>query len=307
MPAPSVPPRLAEEALRPLYAAILNDRLPVRMQRRMLDAASVVQPVVRGVGRERVALGGRAADRFDRTRTTASDKGAPRVPAAVLYLHGGGFTIGSPRTHRPVTARIARDTGASVFSLDYRLAPEHPYPAAVDDAAAAFRELIDQRGFAPGSVAIAGDSAGGGIAAAVTRRILDSGRPAPAAAVLIAPAVDPSAHIGDMTDDAVLRSTWVRSVCEAYRGDTPPDDPGFAPLHASASGFPPTLVQIGSRERMLDEQVRAYADHLRSAGVDATLAVSDGLWHVAQLQSGFVRHAAASCDRICAFLRTHLP
>lgn len=306
MPAPSVPPRAAEEALRPLYAAILNDRLPVRVQRRMLDAVSLVQPVVRGVDRERIRLGGRAADRFTRTRSTGPAADAPRAPAAVLYLHGGGFAIGSLRTHRPLTARIARGTGAAVFSLDYRLAPEHPYPAAVDDAESAYRDLIDHYGYAPESVAIAGDSAGGGVAAAVTRRILDSGRPAPAAAVLISPAVDPSASIADMRDDSVLRTRWVRSVCDAYRGAAPPDDPGFAPLYASGSGLPPTLVQLGSRERMLETQVRDYADHLHAAGADVTLLVSDGLWHVAQLQCGLVRQAAASCDRICAFLRRHL-
>src|SRR5699024_7052374 len=104
-----------------------------------------------------------------------------------------------------------------------------------------------------------------------TRRILDSGVPAPAAAVLIAPAVDPSARAADMLDDSVLRSAWVHAVCDAYRGSTPPDDPGFAPLHASASGFPPTFVQIGARERMLDTQVRAYADHLRASGTDVVL------------------------------------
>lgn len=303
MPGPSVPPRVAEEALRPLYAAILNERLPMPAQRRMLDAVSIVQPVVRGADRERVTLGGRAADLFTPTPAN-TPTGIPRAPTAVLYLHGGGFVTGSPRTHRPLTARIARDTGASVFSLDYRLAPEHPYPAAVDDAEAAYRELVGRDEYE--SVAIAGDSAGGGIAAAVTRRILDSGVPAPAAAVLIAPAVDPSARAADMLDDSVLRSAWVHAVCDAYRGSTPPDDPGFAPLHAPASGFPPTFVQIGARERMLDTQVRAYADHLRASGTDVVLDVSEGLWHVAQLQSGLVRQAAASCDRICGFLRRHM-
>lgn len=300
MPAPALPPRVVETALRPVYGAILNHRLPVTAQRRLLDAVSVVQPVVRGVQRRRVMLGGRPADRF----TGGADGAA--AGSAVLYLHGGGFVTGSPRTHRPLTARLARDSGATVFSLDYRLAPEHPYPAAVDDAQAAITALVSHHGFAPKRIAVAGDSAGGGIAAALTRRLLDAGGPVPAALVLIAPAVDPGADPATLQEDAVLRRGWISSVCDAYRGDAAPDDPGFAPLHAPTDGFPPTFVQVGARE-MLHAQAADYVARLRAAGVETTFDVSPVLWHVAQLQSGLVREAAESADAIGAFLRAHLP
>lgn len=296
----SLPPRLVEGALRPVYWAIFNERLPITTQRRLLDAVSVIQPVPRGTVRDRVTLGGRPADRFTPKDSTA------QPPAAVLYLHGGGFAIGSPRTHRPLTARLARDTGAAVYSLDYRLAPEHPYPAAVDDAEAAFADLVDNHGYAPGSIAIAGDSAGGGIAAAVARRLLDTHGAGPAALVLIAPAVDPAVRGGEVSEDTVLRTGWVDSVTEAYRGTTHPQDPGFAPLYASASGFPSTFVEVGSRE-MLYPQVSAYVDRLREDGVDVTFTVYDELWHVAQVQAELVRAAAQSVDEITAFLRKHLP
>ncbi|QDQ97250.1 alpha/beta hydrolase [Tomitella fengzijianii] len=310
MPTFTLPPRLVESALRPVYRTILNDRMPVAGQRRLLDFASVVQPVVRGVRRDSVVLGGRPAERFvavppAAARATAGRSAAARPPRTVLYLHGGGFVTGSPRTHRPLTARLARDTGAEVYSLDYRLAPENPYPAAVDDAEAAFTDLARRHGDHAASIAVAGDSAGGGIAAALTRRLLDHGH-RPAALVLIAPAVDPGADAGTMTEDAVLRRGWIRFACAAYRGATPADDPGFAPLHADTRGFPPTYVQVGSRE-MLHEHAARYVRLLRDDGVDVTFDVSPTLWHVAQLQSGLVREAAESVDAIAAFLRERLP
>ncbi|GAA4812530.1 alpha/beta hydrolase [Tomitella cavernea] len=310
MPAFALPPRLVETALRPVYRTILNDRMPVAWQRRLLDLASGVQPVVRDVHRDTVRLGGRPAERFTATPPAgdgivAAGPAAPAEPtAAVLYLHGGGFVAGSPRTHRPLTARLARGTGAVVYSLDYRLAPEYPYPAAVDDAEAAFADLARQHGGDSASIAVAGDSAGGGIAAALTRRLLDSGR-GPVALVLIAPAVDPGADAATMKDDAVLRRGWVRSACDAYRGAAPADDPGFAPLHADTHGFPPTYVQVGSREMLHDHTVR-YVRLLRKNGIDVTFDVSPVLWHVAQLQSGLVRQAAESVDAIAAFLHERL-
>lgn len=297
----ALPPRLVESALRPLYAGVLHHRMPVPAQRRLLDLASVLQPVPRGVRRSRTVLGGRPAEVFTAAGGAAPDGGGP----AVLYLHGGGFVTGSPRTHRPLTARIARDTGAVVYSLDYRLAPEHPCPAAVDDAVAAYAELVDVRGHGPGAVAIAGDSAGGGIAAAATRRILDARGAPPAALVLIAPAVDPAADPALLHDDAVLHRGWVSSVCAAYRGGLAADDPDFAPAHADPRGFPPTYVQVGEGE-MLRPQAVAYAGALREAGVDVRLTVSPELWHVAQLQAGLVREAAAAADEATAFLRTRL-
>ncbi|WP_182348146.1 alpha/beta hydrolase [Tomitella gaofuii] len=304
MPAFTLPPRLVETALRPVYRTILNDRMPVAGQRRLLDLASVVQPVVRGVRRDAVDLGGRPAERFTAV-PPAGGGTAPADTAAVLYLHGGGFVTGSPRTHRPLTARLARDTGAAVHSLDYRLAPEHPYPAAVDDAEAAFADLARQYGDDTASIAVAGDSAGGGIAAALARRLLDRGD-RPAALVLIAPAVDPGADPAMMTEDAVLRRGWIRFACDAYRGAAPAGDPGFAPLHADTRGFPPTYVQVGAREMLHDHAVR-YVRSLRENGVDVTFDVSPVLWHVAQLQSGLVRQAAESVDAIAAFLRDRLP
>ncbi|WP_038169876.1 alpha/beta hydrolase fold domain-containing protein [Tomitella biformata] len=298
---PYLPPRLVATALRPFYWAVLNPRLPWHLQRRIMDAAAVIQTVPKGVDRKQVLLGGRPAEQH------TPIKGAPGAesPRAILYLHGGAFTMGSPRTHRSLAAHLALAAGAKVFTLDYRLAPEHPYPAAVDDAVAAFVELASRRGSSAAQVAVAGDSAGGGIAAATARRAIDEHGLVPGALALIAPSVDPANRDTRQAADVVVRTAWVYPAADAYRGSAAPHDPGFAPMYAPTEGLPPTFVTVGTAE-VLHDQVCAYVERLRDGGVEVEFVRSDVLWHVAQLQASLVKPAAESVAAIGAFIRSHL-
>lgn len=291
-----LPPKLVAETLRPFYWAVLNPRVPWSMQRRLMDIVSTVQTVPGGVDRTEVRLAGRPAERL-------TPQGSSR--GAVLYLHGGAFTTGSPRTHRSLAAHLALASGADVFTLDYRLAPEHPYPAAVDDAVAAFVELTQRHGYSADEIAVAGDSAGGGVAAATVRRLIDEHGLTPGAMVLIAPSVDPGARDTRLGKDIVVRTAWAFPAADAYRGATPVDDPGFAPMHAQTAGLPPTFVTVGASE-VLHDQVCAYVERLRAGGVEVEFVRSDVLWHVAQLQASLVKPAAESVSLMGAFIRAHL-
>ncbi|MGH9059021.1 MAG: alpha/beta hydrolase fold domain-containing protein, partial [Acidimicrobiales bacterium] len=162
----------------PVYRLSLNAHRTVAMQRRLSEASVRLNRVPRGTRVNRLLLGGRPAERVT--------LGAPDPASAVLYLHGGGYVLGSARMYRPLAAHLSRSAGAVVHNLDYRLAPEHRYPAALEDAVAAFDQLVEQHGYEPSRIAIAGDSAGGGLAVAAARRLTDAGR-RPAALALLSP------------------------------------------------------------------------------------------------------------------------
>ena len=222
----------------------------------------------------------------------------------VLYLHGGGYVLGSPRSHIAMCARLARLADAVVTVLDYRLAPEHPYPAAVDDAVAAHRELLTR--VDPAGLAIAGDSAGGGLALATMCALRDAGDALPAASYLLSPWTDLSgsgetartlADVDPMIDASKLSSTG-----ELYAGGRALDDPGVSPLFAELSGLPPTLIQTGTHEVLLADSTR-LAERLTEAGVYNELDLADGMWHVYQAFAGIVPEATAALVHAAHFLR----
>jgi acetyl esterase/lipase len=221
-----------------------------------------------------------------------------------LYLHGGAYIVGSPATHRALTTTLARAAGAEVYALDYRLAPEHPMPAAVDDSVAAYLALLD-RGYSPESVAIAGDSAGGGLSVATARVLIDEHGITPAALGLISPWVNPSGVSVDHGRDIVVNLAWSRQGAAAYLGDGDPADPRYAPAVGPLEGLPPTLVQIGQRELLL-EQVTEFVASLRAAGVEVTVSDLGPLWHVAHTAAPLVAEAAAAVDGLGQFLSDHL-
>ncbi len=195
----------------------------------------------------------------------------------LVYFHGGGYSLGSPEVALPITQRLAAG-GVAVVSVDYRLAPEHPWPAAVDDAVTVFRALRQAAPRRP--LAVGGDSAGGNLALSVTQRTrLDAGgRGGPAAMVLFSPHLDHGGPLrpGDDTDE--VGAAWLRT---AYCGRANPDDPGISPLRGDLSGLPPTLVQVGTRDELLGQAAR-FARAARRAGCEVTLDVWDGLWHTWQ-------------------------
>lgn len=294
MGVPTLPTPLVGALIKPFYRLSLNASLPVAAQRKLIDWGAVLQPLLPGALVAPITLGGRPAERVT--------FGNSRPTTAVLYLHGGGYVVGSMASHRSLATHIAKKSGAAVYVLDYRLAPEHRCPAAVDDAVAAFRDLIDNHGYDAGSIAIAGDSAGGGLALATAQQLV-AGVLTPAALGLIAPWVDPNAVTARRTD-LVITHGWSRFCAAEYLGDGDRHSTTYAPLHGELAGLPPTLIQIGTKE-LLYTQAIDLTNKLRDAGVDVWREDSPTLWHVAQVQASLVREAAEAVSRMAEFLSSH--
>jgi monoterpene epsilon-lactone hydrolase len=231
-----------------------------------------------------------------------------RGDRVVLYLHGGGYVAGSPATHRALTAALSRSARARVLALDYRLAPEHPFPAALDDACAAHEWLTGQ-GLSARQIAIGGDSAGGGLSTATMIRLRDEGKQLPGAAFLLSPWTDLAATGESVRTKAALDPMLVGDIA-AYGsfyvgpgGD--PFHPLISPLHAELQGLPPLLIQVGTHEVLLDDSVR-LATRVREAQGRVELEVWDGMIHVFQAFPGFLPEARRAIDRIGEFLRAEL-
>jgi monoterpene epsilon-lactone hydrolase len=225
---------------------------------------------------------------------------------AILYLHGGGYAIGSLNTHRRLAYDISAASAAKVLLIDYRLAPEHPFPAAVDDAAAAWRWLL-QQGFAANRMAIAGDSAGGGLTIATLVNLRDKKLGLPACAVAISPWVDLEGAGNSMTtrsaQDPMVQKDGLLWMAKMYLNGKDPKSPLAAPLHADLKGLPPTLVQVGTAETLLDDAIR-IAEKMHAAGVDARLAIWPNMLHVFPLFAPILSEGRDGCIEIGTFIRS---
>ncbi len=223
----------------------------------------------------------------------------------LLYLHGGGYVACSAATHRPITAGLARLTRRRTFALNYRLAPEHRFPAALDDVVAGYRWLLD-RGIAPGALAVAGDSAGGGLTLGLLLRARDAGLPLPACAVCFSPWTDLSGSGESMrTNDGrcpMFRPENIAPAARAYLGSEPPTNPFASPVFADLSGLPPLLLQVGSAELLLDDARRVH-EKVRRAGGLSRLDVFDGVFHVWQMLDGIVPEARIALRQAAEFIR----
>jgi len=207
-----------------------------------------------------------------------------REGRAILYLHGGGYVLGSVATHRSLIARMASVSGVRCLGLDYRLAPEHPFPAAIEDACGAYRWLRES-GIPADGIILAGDSAGGGLVLGALVALRDAAEPLPAAGICLSPLTDlegtgDSAR-GDI-DDPMVEVGGIATMAEAYLQGADARDPRAAPLYADFSGFPPLLIQVGTREVLLDDSTRVAA-RAREAGVQVDLDRGEGLIHVWQI------------------------
>jgi epsilon-lactone hydrolase len=231
-----------------------------------------------------------------------------RTDAAVLYLHGGGYVIGSPRSHRHLAAAIARAAGTAALLVDYRLAPEHPFPAALDDAVAAYQWLLG-RGVSPERIVVAGDSAGGGLTVATLLALRDRARPRPAGGVCISPWVDltcsGATYATRQAADPIVTHESVTMMARAYAGAGDVKAPLVSPLYADLRGLPPLLVQVGSDEVLLDDAV-GLGDRARSAGVDVTVEEWPKMIHVWHWFLPMLDEAEQAIGRIGTFVRARL-
>ena len=226
----------------------------------------------------------------------------------LLYLHGGGYVIGSLDTHRGHVARLSQASGARALAVDYRLAPEHPFPAALEDAQTAYRWLLEQ-GCDPARTAIAGDSAGGGLSVATLVALRDAGLPLPAAGVLLSPWVDLEG-IGESAkaradEDPVVERSGLLDMARHYLAGAGPRTPLAAPLYADLSGLPPLLIQVGTAEILLDDSTR-LASLAQAAGVAVELEAWEDMIHVWQALAPLVPEATEAVRRIGDWLGKRL-
>ncbi len=292
--------RLVAAVLRTVLRATLlptfrSDR-PIPEQRRRLELITRLTLPARGVVYAAASCGGVPGE-FVRARDVAPGSGA------ILYLHGGAYCVGSHVTHRSVSSHLARRTVANIFVADYRLAPEYPCPAAVDDAIAAYRGLREQ-GWAPGQVAFVGDSAGGGLALAAALKLRELGEPLPAALVLFSPWVD----LGNPDRGApppgeiMISLPWVQECARLYLAGRDARDPLASPIQGDLRGLPPTLIQAGQDEILLQDSRRLHAA-LVAANVPAQLAEYPRRWHVFQANAGVLADADRALESVAGFLR----
>lgn len=260
----------------------------------------VAMPLPEGVGGVAVDAGGVACEW--QTPEAAGD-------GVVLYVHGGGYVAGSIASHRNLTGHLAKASGCRVLSVDYRLAPEHPHPAPVEDSVAAYRWLLDQ-GVEPGNIAISGDSAGGGLAVATQLAIRDNDLPMPGASVAISPWVDMDAtgesYRTRADVDPMVSHGAISGIASAFlgpNGDTA--DPLASPLRGDLSGLPPMLIQVGDHEVLLSDS-EALAKSAADAGVDVTLRVWPEMIHVWHSLAGMCEEADAAVTEAAAFINAHL-
>ena len=224
---------------------------------------------------------------FDAGGIPARHVAAPGVrdDRGVLYFHGGGYVAGGLDSHTELMGSIARACRAPVLGIDYRLAPEHPYPAAVDDAVAGYERLLGN-GVDPARVVIGGDSAGGGLTLACLLALRSAGTPLPAGAILISPWTDLSGSgdsmRGRLAADPMLSGDLLAPMAAAYAGAAERTDPGVSPLFGDLAGLPPLLVQVGDDEVLLDDSTR-LAHRAETVGVSVRLRVFEGAFHVFQM------------------------
>ncbi|HUY39880.1 MAG TPA: alpha/beta hydrolase [Candidatus Binataceae bacterium] len=282
-----------------LKAQPIDPDASIEKTRAGFEQMTVMLPVEADVKCEPVSAGGVKAEWV---AAPGADAGR-----AILYLHGGGYVIGSINTHRAMAGRISRAAKARVLLIDYRLAPEHPFPAAVEDSVAAYRYLLAQ-GIRPGRLAIAGDSAGGGLTIAALVAIKEAKLPMPAAGVGLSPWVDLEGIGASMTSkakaDPMVQKDGLLKMAAAYLNGKDPRSPLAAPLYADLSGLPPLLIQVGTAETLLDDSTR-LAERARKSGVNVTLEPLEDMVHVWQVFAPMLDEGQQAIDKIGAFVLKH--
>ncbi len=278
-----------------LFRGLVRPPMPIAGQRAVIRSLTAVAVAPRGVERSSGTLAGRSCE----WHRPPQDNG--RV---LLYLHGGAYLIGSPATHRSITSNLAKRCAMAVCALDYRLAPEHPYPAALEDALAAYRELLAQ-GYKAEQIVIGGDSAGGNLSLSTALRLKQLGLALPAALVCFSPLTD--ASLSQLhkppAGDPLLHPAWIQQAAGLYcPAGMDRRDPGLSPVYADLAGLPPLLIQVGEDELLLNDSLR-LAEQAQAAGVVVKLERYAGLWHVFQAHAGMLDVADLALARVADFLQ----
>lgn len=229
---------------------------------------------------------------------TRSNKGV------ILYLHGGAYTLGSINVHREFLTRLACATECKILAINYRLAPEHAFPAALEDSLEAYRWLL-QQGFNPSQIIIAGDSAGGGLAVSTLVSLRDAGDPLPITAICFSPWLDLSLSGNSIQENAksdpILNAALLNNYARYYCAGKETTTPLISPLYANLEGLPPIMLQVGSDEILLDDSVR-FTEVAHKAGVDVTLKVWEGMFHVFQIVP-FLPETPKAINQVAEFLK----
>jgi monoterpene epsilon-lactone hydrolase len=279
-----------------LRRAPVDFSLPVEALRAGFEEVMRQVPVADNIGKTPVTVGGIGA-------LDVIVKGTNPVDV-ILYFHGGGYVIGSADSSVPLAAELAQRTGAKVVAVDYRLAPEHPFPAAVDDAAAAYQGLLSQK-VPPGNIALAGESAGGGLVVAAALALRDAGVPLPASILAMSPWVDltlsGSTVVEKQPVDATLTGDGLRRSSGDYVGSADATNPYISPILGDLHGLPPILIQSGSREILLSDALR-LASRAAVDDVRVTLDVVPGVPHVFQAYAAVLDEGEAALSRAANFL-----
>jgi epsilon-lactone hydrolase len=298
---PSLRSQIVQRIMKDFKDALLYN-IPIEERRRRFEAAArsgIRAP--RGVTAREIRPGGVCSDWLEPV-----DPAPGRV---LLYLHGGAYVICSPATHRGLAGGIAKAGDIPTLVIDYRLAPENPFPAALDDALTTYHWLLEQ-GYPPTHIAIGGDSAGGGLTLATTLALRDRGEPLPAALFLISPWTDltfSGESIKKRADrDPVLKLNDEGWLVETYANGNPLTHPYISPLFADLHGLPPTLIHVGTEEILYDDSAR-LEKKLKSAGVKTEFQAWPGMWHVFQAFAPYVPEAQQAVDQTGAFLKRYVP
>ncbi|MBN1664481.1 MAG: alpha/beta hydrolase [Deltaproteobacteria bacterium] len=274
--------------------------LPVEERRKQMDDRAAGMHLPRGFTVEGIDADGVQAE-------WVNLEGAP-ADRVLLYLHGGGYVVGSLVSHRQMIAYISRAAGASALSLAYRLAPEHPFPAAVEDAVTGYRWLIKQ-GFKPEKIAIAGDSAGGGLTMATLIKLRDSGDPLPACGICLSPWADltgsSETYRTKAETDPMITVDGIQEMADMYLNGEDAKTPLASPVFADLTGLPPLLILVGSEEVLLDDSVELDRK-AKTCGVDCTLQVWNDMIHVWPMFSPILQEGKDAIDRIGKFYKNHV-
>jgi acetyl esterase/lipase len=269
----------------------------IEQMRSSMEAAAALVILPPDVMVEQVDAGGVPAE------WVTVGAGEPR--GVILYLHGGGYCICSVNTHRDLVGRVARATGTRALLIEYRLAPEHPFPDGLDDAVAAYRWLV-AKGASPSDIVIGGDSAGGGLTAATLLALRDAGDALPAGAFCVSPWLDLVAEGESMKSkaeaDPMVTEEMLRMMADAYAGSHDLRDPLLSPVFAELAGLPPMLLQVGTAEVLMDDSTR-FAERAKAAGVEVTLEIWDDMIHVWHVFAETLPEGQQAIDRIGEWVR----